>query len=109
MELNKNEKKIARTLISKALEMECGTFLKDAERLLQQEKAESEHERYLKLYSLINDFDNYIASRYDRLSGSHYFGVIAGLFCDGILQEEDIEHEMQEWLIRIRTHFHNSL
>lgn len=99
-------------LISKALEKECGTFLKDAEKLLQQEKTESEHERYLRLYKLIDDFDEYIASRYDRLGGSRYPVVVASLFCDGVLQEEDIEqfsNETQEWLMKIRTHFRNSL
>ena len=49
VELDKSQKKIARTLISRALERECCTFLAKLKRLLQDEKAQSCHEKYLKI------------------------------------------------------------
>lgn len=45
VELDKSQKKIARTLISRALERECCTFLAKLKRLLQDEKAQSCHEK----------------------------------------------------------------
>ena len=56
VELDKSQKKIARTLISRALERECCTFLAKLKRLLQDEKAQSCHEKYLVIIS--NSFKN---------------------------------------------------
>lgn len=50
VELDKSQKKIARTLISRALERECCTFLAKLKRFLQDEKAQSCHEKYLEIY-----------------------------------------------------------
>ena len=50
-ELTKSQKKIARALIDRTLERECTTFLKQVNSALQhQDPAETNHQRYLKLY-----------------------------------------------------------
>ena len=56
VELDKSQKKIARTLISRALERECCTFLAKLKRLPQDEKAQSCHEKYLEIYKSIQIF-----------------------------------------------------
>ena len=67
VELDKSQKKIARTLISRALERECCTFLAKLKRLLQDEKAQSCHEKYLEIYKSIQTFDKDISRQYDGL------------------------------------------
>lgn len=102
MELNKNQKKIARELLSRALEKECAAFLTHLENTLQQGKTGSSHELYLKVYEKVDDFDSVLQYRYDGLSGSRYLVAIAGLFCDGVLSEKEVEAlggDVLQWLI----------
>jgi len=84
VELDKSQKKIARTLISRALERECCTFLAKLKRLLQDEKAQSCHEKYLEIYKSIQTF------QYDGLNGSRYALTVFSLFYNGILTEKDL-------------------
>ena len=81
VELDKSQKKIARTLISRALERECCTFLAKLKRLLQDEKAQSCHEKYLEIYKSIQTFG---------LNGSRYALTVFSLFYNGILTEKDL-------------------
>ena len=88
VELDKSQKKIARTLISRALERECCTFLAKLKRLLQDEKAQSCHEKYLEIYKSIQTFDKDISRQYDGLNGSRYALTVFSLFYNGILTEK---------------------
>ena len=90
VELDKSQKKIARTLISRALERECCTFLAKLKRLLQDEKAQSCHEKYLEIYKSIQTFDKDISRQYDGLNGSRYALTVFSLFYNGILTEKDL-------------------
>lgn len=91
VELNKSQKKIARTLISRALERECSAFLAALKRqLLQEEKVQSCHEKYLDIYQSVRTFDKYISRQYDGLTGSRYAQTVFCLFYNGILTEEDL-------------------
>ena len=90
VELDKSQKKIARTLISRALERECCTFLAKLKRLLQDEKAQSCHEKYLEIYKSIQTFDKDISRQYDGLNGSRYALTVFSLFYSGILTEKDL-------------------
>ena len=83
VELDKSQKKIARTLISRALERECCTFLAKLKRLLQDEKAQSCHEKYLEIYKSIQTFDKDISRQYDGLNGSRYALTVFSLFYNG--------------------------
>lgn len=106
MELTKSQKKTARILINQALEIECNGFMKGVKEALQQDTTESSHARYLKLYKMVDEFDEHIAARYDRLSGAHYLDAVAGLFFDDVLSETDIEQlgdEISQWLIRLKN------
>lgn len=92
MDLPKSQKKIARMLIDKALRRECDFFLKDVENFMQSVHASGKdsHESYLELYKKVDMFDYHVAQRYDDLGGSRYFITVAGLYCDGVLTDEDI-------------------
>ena len=59
VELDKSQKKIARTLISRALERECCTFLAKLKRLLQDAK-----EQYDKAKEFLEVIEKYIAENY---------------------------------------------
>lgn len=84
VELDKSQKKIARTLISRALERECCTFLAKLKRFLQDEKAQSCHEKYLEIYKSIQTFDKDISRQYDGLNGSRYALTVFSLFYNAI-------------------------
>lgn len=88
VELDKSQKKIARTLISRALERECCTFLAKLKRLLQDEKAQSCHEKYLEIYKSIQTFDKDISRQYDGLNGSRYALTVFSLFYNGITEKD---------------------
>ena len=92
IELNKKEKKLARELIQKSLQIECAMFIEETEALIDKHKREGKtsHEIYLKLYEKTQTFDKHIARRYDYLRGSTYFLVLLGLVNDKILSQEDI-------------------
>jgi len=92
IELSKSQKKIARELIQKSLQIECSRFIEEMEILIDKQKREgkSAHEIYLKLYRKTRTFDKHIARRYDDLRGSTYFLVLLGLVYDKILSQEDI-------------------
>ena len=91
VKLDKSQKKIARALISRALERECSVFLTKLQRQLQQnEKAQSSHEKYLDVYKSVRAFDKYISCQYDDLTGSSYALAVFSLFYNGILTENDL-------------------
>ena len=92
IELSKSQKKIARELIEKSLQMECARFIEKTEVLIGKRKQEekSSHEIYVELYKKIHVFDKHIARRYDDLRGSTYFLILLGLIHDKILSPEDI-------------------
>jgi hypothetical protein len=109
-ELSKSQKKIARALIDKGLEIECGNYLEDLKSLLSNKKgaAKTNHERYLKAYKLTHKFDKHISERYDNLTGSRYLITVLGLYVDDILEDEDIaefEEEIQNKLIALKKEF----
>jgi bacterioferritin-associated ferredoxin len=106
-ELSKSQKKIARQLIDKGLQTECGKCLKKVESFFNKSKTAqlSNHETYLNLYQLIKKFDKHLARRYDGLSGSHYFTTVLGLYMDNVITEEDLEafdEETRNKLIQLK-------
>ncbi|MDR0681051.1 MAG: hypothetical protein LBG15_04255 [Dysgonamonadaceae bacterium] len=106
-ELSKSQKKIARRLIDKGLQIECGECLKKVELLLSNNKSDnlSAHETYLELYQLIEKFDKHIAQRYDRLGGSRYFITVLRLFMEDVISLKDLEDfnsEIRDKLLELR-------
>lgn len=91
MELPKNQKKHARTLIERALQRECEHFLAETKAWMNQPKAEeTPHKQYLELFDRVYKFDKLIARTYDNMTGSRYYLTVFSLFYDDVLTEEDI-------------------
>jgi|GEM_PF-163950 len=97
IELSKKEKKIARELIEKGLQAEFRQCLESIDLILQRwkDKETNGEDSYRSLYKTVKDFDKHIVGRYDRLSGSMYVFVLAGLLHDKLISEDDL-NEMEE-------------
>lgn len=107
IELDKEQKRIAKRLIDTALERECAAFNLRVKTLagqhLNTKLTKPNHQRYLDIYKLTNEFDRHIASSYDGLSGSKYFMTIVNLYCDGVLKDEDLIEFDDEVLTQIKN------
>ncbi len=93
IELTKREKKVARQVIEKGLQVELEQGLTSANAVLKQwkEKKLDNRDAYHLLYQTIRDFDKHIAWRYDDMRGSKYLPVIIGQLEDKVISEEDLE------------------
>lgn len=98
MELSKKDKKVARGIIEKGVQIEFANGLNQADAVIQKWKNNQlgNREAYHLLFKKIKDFDKHIARRYDAMSGSGYFLTVANLFADGIITEEDIKDLSKE-------------
>jgi hypothetical protein len=107
-ELSKSQKKVARMLIDKCLEIECGNCIENIKSLLSNKKgAKTNHELYLATCKLINKFDRHVSKRYDDLGVSKYLITVLELYMDGILSEEDLvdfDEDIRNRLIGLKTH-----
>lgn len=112
--LSKREKKIAREIIEKGLQIEYAKCLYDADTVLQnwKNKKTDNRETYHLLYQTVKDNDKHIARRYDGMRGSMYIDTIAAQLADGIISEDDLKEFSEETqkeitgLCRIlKTHF----
>jgi hypothetical protein len=90
MELSKKDKKMARELIEKGLQIEFANGLSDADKILVEWKNKSLNNRDHQLYKHIADCDKHIASRYDHMSGSRYIFIIAGQLRDNVITGDDL-------------------
>jgi hypothetical protein len=92
MELSKADKKTAREIIEKGLQQEFAKCLFDADTILDDWKNQVSVNRdaYHKLYKQIVNFDEHLAQRYDRITGSNYLFIIAGQLNDGVILENDL-------------------
>ena len=92
MELSKKDKKKAREIIESGLQQEFVKALNDVDAILTgwKNKSKSNRDAYHLLYKHITDFDNHIARRYDRISGSKYLFIIAAQLRDGVISENDL-------------------
>jgi hypothetical protein len=93
MELTKSDKKIARAIIEKGLQIEFGNGLNTAQRIIESWKVgkTDSREAYLALFKQIKNFDKHIAWRYNNMSGSKYIYIIAGQIIDKIISKEELE------------------
>ena len=88
MELSKKDKKVAREIIERGVQIEFANGLNQADDVIQKWKNNhsGNREAYHLLFKKIMDFDKNIA-RYDAMTGSTYFLTVANLFADGIIIE----------------------
>jgi hypothetical protein len=98
MELSKKDKKVAREIIEKGVQIEFANGLNQADAVIQKWKNNhlGNREAYHLLFKKIKDFDKHIARRYDAMRGSRYFLTVANLFADRIITEEDIKDFSKE-------------
>ena len=92
-ELTKSEKKLARQIIEKGLQIEFKKGLEQQSEIIERWKSGNSETKdsYLKLYQSVTSYDKYIAKRYDDLRGSKYLFIIAAQLADGIITLEEIE------------------
>ncbi|MEO5908105.1 MAG: hypothetical protein ABIR50_11180 [Ginsengibacter sp.] len=104
MDLSKANKKVAREVIEKGLELEFANGLKKADEALQKWKYHDlgNKEAYHLLFKTIIDFNEHIAARYDAMTGSKYFTTVADLFTDRIITEADIKDFSPEIIEQLR-------
>lgn len=96
--LLKREKKIAREIIEKGLQIEFAKALIDADTVLQnwKNKKTDNRETYHLLYQTVKNNDKHIARRYDGIKGSMYVDTIAAQFADGIISKDDLKEFSEE-------------
>lgn len=96
--LSKRDKKIAREIIEKGLQIEFAKSLYDADTVLQAWKNKETDNRtaYHALYKTVKDNDKHIARRYDGMRGSDYIDTIAAQLIDGIISIDDLKEFSEE-------------
>ena len=97
-ELSKSEKKIARQLIDKGLDIAYTHALAGAEAIIEKWRSQmhSNRESYLNLFKNLNKHDDDIAHRYNGLGGSRWLGTVADLFAEEIITKEEIQAFSEE-------------
>lgn len=93
-DLSKKEKKIARVCIDKGLDDAFKNGLEKCAAVIsnwRQGKFTSNREAYQQLFAVLSDEDGFIARRYDGLTGSRWLMVVAQLFSEKVITEEDIK------------------
>jgi len=92
-ELSKSQKKIARTIIDKGLNIHYIKILKDAESIISdwsKGKFKDSREAYMKLYSSVRKNDKHLGQIYDDKGGSRWIEIIAFQLSDGVITIEDL-------------------
>ncbi|HPI12045.1 MAG TPA: hypothetical protein PLK63_13470 [Catalimonadaceae bacterium] len=84
MTLSKPDKKVARELIERGLEMEFEEGLTEFAGIIAdwQSGKTSVKDTYYGLFKSVAEFDKHIARRYDRITGSNYYWIVLQLFVD---------------------------
>jgi hypothetical protein len=97
-DLSKKEKKIARQLIEKGLQIEFEQGIRKLKFIIDewQKKGGGNQETYHSLYKTITVFDKHIGRRYDKITGSNYIYIIAGQVADDIIDVDDLSEFSDE-------------
>ena len=105
MDLSKPDKKIARALIDKGLEIAYEEAFAETYEILKDWKVNVADNRsvYMELYRVLHEHDKNIARRYNDLGGSRYFSTVCSLFEEGVLNETDIKGFSDEVKNRLKA------
>ncbi len=97
-ELNKREKKIARALIDKGIDIAYTKALRASAVIIEKwhSKNMNNKDAYLTLFKEIDKHDDSIARRYNGLGGSKWLACVADLFAEKVISEEDIQDFSEE-------------
>lgn len=106
LQLSKHDKKVAKAIIEKGLQIEFAKGLFFADSVLDDWKnnVRNNRESYHLLFKAVSEFDKHIAKRYDGMTGSKYIFVIAAQLIDGIIDEADLQglsEDAQQTIINI--------
>jgi hypothetical protein len=91
-DLPKSQKKHARAAIDKGIDKEFETGMKEFAGIIDKwkDKETTNSDAYHELFKAIRNFDKFIARHYDRITGGHYFEIVAFLLARKAITEEDI-------------------
>ena len=111
--LSKREKKIAREIIEKGLQIEYAKCLNYAYSVLEnwKNKKTDNRETYHLLYQTVKNNDKHIARRYDGMRGSMYIDTILEQLADGLISNDDLKEFREETQNEISVQFriHNNI
>lgn len=122
--LTKADKRKCRELIHVGLERECEKYVKEMQKLAGKPIPLAElnepyreeggfsaegpwHKRYIALYKKTASFDKHLAHRYDGMTGGHYLDGVLGLYCEGIISDDEIaplSDEPRKFLLSYKKH-----
>jgi copper chaperone CopZ len=105
--LSKSQKQIARRLIDKAIEIECGHCIKKIKSLLEKDEIDekSNHKKYLDLCKIITKVDQNLAEKYDDMEEDDYLITVYGLYVENILTVKDLnefDDDIRNELIKLK-------
>lgn len=91
-DLPKSQKKHARAAIDKGLDKEFETGMKGFEAIIEKWKAKkiTNSDAYYELNEAVRDFGKFLGRNYGKITGSHYFEIVAFLLARKAIGEEDI-------------------
>ena len=104
-DLTKSQKKIARRLMDKGLDVDYKRGLNLVSGIIDNWKSGrlNNKDAYMKLYKSVDRTDNTIARRYNGKTGSHWVEVMADQLGAGVITEDDIsefDEKLQNTLLR---------
>jgi predicted naringenin-chalcone synthase len=93
LDLTKSQKKIARAIIEKGLQVEYVNGIKKLKKIIHawEEKKVDNRKAYLDLYRALIKHDKHIGRRYDNMTGSTYLYIISGQLTDEVISIEDLK------------------
>lgn len=98
MELTREEKKICRNIIARALQRDYEKAILKTENIIQKwkNKEADSAETFFTLYNTLKERDKYIAMRYDNISASSYLQTLAILLIEETLTMDDLNELTHE-------------
>jgi hypothetical protein len=105
-ELTKSEKKNARIIIDKGIQVEYEKSIVQLDEVIERWKSKKigNTDAYMELYDKMISRDKHIGRRYGQMTGSHYLLIIVGQLRDGVISEDDLDvfpPELKERLISV--------
>ena len=101
-DIKESDWKLFRRLHKVALERFCERVLKEVQAAAN-EHAEGYHDRYLKVFALIRDRDQTIASAFNDPRRSNAFILLASILREGLLTESELDQFSPEARQRINV------
>ncbi len=97
-QLSKSEKKIAKAIIDKGIDIEFRNALAQIATIIAEWQNATLDNRtaYHQVYKKLDEGDSRISRRYDNLGGSRWLETVGQIFADGQITEEEIKGFSEE-------------